>query len=245
MKLRKPLLVLCASAMAVVAFSAFSVSAASASSTEECKTEGFEEIVTSQHFADSACTKKTGAEGEFHTIKLKEKAELTMKETSPIVISWSTAEFAAEIKCEKVMGKVTASNYQKEGKEALEFGFTGEASITLSACKVSKPVGCTVKSIETVPLKLSSEDLAKEVQRTLYAPKSGTKLASITISGCEISGTYALEGELRSQTIDLHSEEFGPSSGSKLTIEKSPVVIKGVICQVTEADNKPIVRELP
>jgi hypothetical protein len=243
MNFRKPLLVLLTSAMALVAISALSVSSAAASTTEECLKEKAGLLVTSQHFIDENCTKKSGAEGLFHTAPFNESALVTMKETlGPFVLEATLLGVKSEIKCEKTMAKQTVSNF--ETKEVM--GFKGTiSSLVLSSCIVSKPAGCTMKPIETVPLTVTSEDLGEEVQRTLFAPTEGSKIATLTVSGCAVAGTYSIEGKLRSQTVDIHTEEFSAKSGSELTIAKNPVVPFFTYCWVTEADNKPIVRELP
>jgi hypothetical protein len=248
MNLRKPLLVLSACAVAMIALSSFGVSAAAASTTEECRKEAVGEIFTSQHFSDENCTKKSGAEGLFHTTKLKPEAELTMKETKlPIVLETTLLGVSTVINCGSTMAKQTVSNYEEMGETGPAFGFKGEINggLQLSSCSVSKPSGCTVNPIESVPLNVSSEDLPGEIQRTLFAPKEGTKFATLTISGCAISGSYVVEGKLRSQTVDIHTEEASASSGSELSIAKVPVTTFVTYHWVTEADGRKVVRELP
>jgi hypothetical protein len=125
-------------------------------------------------------------------------------------------------------------------------GFVGEGKMELSACKVNKPIGCTVKQpIETVQLSESSEDLAGEVMRTLFTPKEGSKLATITLEGCAIKGAYSLEGKLRSQTVSIETEEFSATSGSELTIGKAAVIIKTSFHDATASGGKTVVRETP
>jgi hypothetical protein len=244
MNLRKLFVVLFASAIAFVALTAIGAGSAAASTTEECHKEEVNLLVTSQHFLDENCTKKSGAEGIYHTAPVNEHAEITMKETKvPIVLEAEPAGAKLEVSCGSMMAKQTVSNITSE--ELMGFKGTISGGITLASCTVSKPTGCTIKPIETVPLTVTSEDLAGEVQRTLFAPKEGTKFATLTISGCAIAGSYTVEGKLRSQTIDIHSEEFGSKTGSELTIGKSPVIVLTTYCWVTEADNKPVVRELP
>jgi hypothetical protein len=240
MKLRKPFLVLCASAMALVAFSAFGVSGAAASTTEECKIPVEKEIFTSQHFSDANCTKKSGAEGLFHTTKVGANAELILTQTKIFILEWE-APVPVEVSCETLSGTATASNYEEKEK----FGFKGEAKIQLSGCKVIKPSGCTIKPIETVPLSVSSEDISESVLRTLYVPKEGTKITTITLSGCAAEGSYVVEGKLRSQAPNIESEEFSATSGSELTVNKKPFMITGVYHEATAANGKTIVREFP
>ncbi len=241
MNSRKPILALFASAMFLVAFSAFGVSSATASTTEECKIPVAGEIFTSQHFLDSNC-QNPGTEGEYHTVAIKPSSLLKRTNTSPLVISTTIAGLATEITCETLSGSKTASNY--EIGELM--GFKGEGKIQLSACKVNKPVGCTVKQpIETVQLSESSEDLGGEVMRTLFVPSEGSKLATITLEGCAISGAYALEGKLRSQTATVSTEEFSASSGSELTMAKSTATVTGAFHDATAANGKTVVRETP
>lgn len=241
MTVRKPFLVLFASAMLLVVLSAFGVSSAAASHTEECKKpEGADEF-TSQHFADSNCKEKTGAQGPYHTTFLPGSAVLKLTQTSIVVVEFEPIGVSTEISCETLTGTATASNWTEEEKA----GYKGEAEFQLSGCKVNKPSGCTVKPIESVPLSLSSEDLEKEVLRVLYVPKEGSKIATITLSGCAISGSYALEGKLRSQAPNIESEEFSATSGSELTVSKKPAMITGVTHEATAANGKTIVHEFP
>lgn len=238
---RKPILALFVSAMFLVAFSAFGVSSAAASTTEECKIPVAGEIFTSQHFLDSNC-QTPGTEGEYHTVAIKPSSLLKRTNTTAIGISTTIAGIATEITCETLSGSKTASNYE----EGEVMGFKGEGKIQLSACKVSKPVGCTVKQpIETVQLNESSEDLGGEVMRTLFVAQEGTKLATITLEGCAIAGAYALEGKLRSQTATISTEEFSASSGSELTMAKSTATVKGAFHDATAANGKTVVRETP
>lgn len=241
MTLRKSFLVLVASGMLLVALSAIDVSNAAASHTEECKIPEGEEEFTSQHFNDPNCKEKTGAEGKYHTTFVPEHAVLKMTQTSIVVVEFEPIGVSTEISCETLTGSATASNWTEEEKA----GYKGEAKFQLSGCKVNKPAGCTVKPIESVPLSLSSEDLEKEVLRVLYAPIEGSKIATITLSGCAISGSYALEGKLRSQAPNIESEEFSASSGSELTVSKKPAMITGVIHEATAANGKTIVHEFP
>ncbi len=237
---RKMILALLACAAAVAALSVVGVSGAAASTTHECKIPG-EESFTSGHFLDANCEKKSGAEGEYHTVPYSESTTLKRTNTGKIVISGEVVSSPFELNCETLGGNKTVSNY--EFGEVM--GFVGEGKILLSSCKMSKPAGCTLKStIETVQLSESSEDL-KEVLRTLFVPKEGSKLATITIEGCAIAGSYSLEGKLRSQAATIYSEEFTASSGSELTVAKKPAKLIGAFHDATEATGKTVARELP
>jgi hypothetical protein len=240
----RPLLTLLAGALFIVAFSAIGVSSAAASTTEECKIPLEGEEFTSQHFSDENCEKKSGAEGLFHTTLVAPTSILITTKTSPIVI-WSEPSAGVKLKlaCGSVGGTKTVSNFT-EGEVR---GFKGEGSIVLSECSVQEPeAGCTVSpTIETVPLTLKSEDL-KETQRTLFQPKEGSKVATFTVSGCALKGTYTIEGKFRSQTVTIHTEEFGPKTGSELTISKGiPIVLEWWYHEATKANGKLITRELP
>jgi hypothetical protein len=244
MKLRKPFLLLFACALAFAAVNAIGVSTAAASTTEECLKEKPGLEMTSQHFEDENCTKKSGATGLFHTTSINGSSVITMKETKevPISIEATLLEVKTVINCASTMAKQTVSNFELE-KEVM--GYKGTIpSLVLSSCTVSKPSGCTVKPIETAPLTVTNEDL-KEVQRTLFAPSEGSKIGTLTVSGCAVAGSYAIEGNLRSQTVDIHTEEFSSKSGSELTIGKATAIPFFTYCWVTEADNKPVVKELP
>ena len=152
------------------------------------------------------------------------------------------AGVAWEVNCEEFGGTKTVSNIVVGEL----MGFIGEGTILLSGCKVAKPVGCTMKStIETVTLSESSEDLKEEVLRTLFVPKSGTKLATITLEGCALKGSYPLEGKIRSQALSISTEEIGPSTGSELTLAGGPVVPFVTFHDATAANGKTVVRELP
>jgi hypothetical protein len=245
MTLRKPFLALLASAMAVVAFSAFGVSAATASTTEECKIPEVGEEFTSGHFLDSNCEMKSGAEGAFHTVKVKESSLLKRTSTIFPVFQAELHGIPTEISCEAMSGNKTVSNQLVEGKP----GFVGEGKMVFTGCSVVAPPKCSVSSggFETVLLSESSEDL-KEAQRTLFAPKEGTKLATIALEGegCEVSGSYTVEGKLRSQTVDIHTEEFGLLSGSEATIKGGGTFLPHFIFHDATASNgKTVVRELP
>jgi hypothetical protein len=245
----KPFLALLASAMAVIAFSAFGVSAAAASTTEECRVPEPGEEPTAAHFIDSNCEIKGGPETVFRTVKVKENSVLKRTSTITPIFHTKLHGIPTEISCEAMSGNKTVSNQLVEGKP----GFVGEGKMVFSGCVVSAPPKCSVNSssFETVLLSESSEDL-KEAQRTLFAPKEGTKLATIALEGegCEVSGTYTVEGKLRSQTVDIHTEEFGLLSGSE-------AIIKGGLLEptsfepafffhdATASTGKTIVRELP
>lgn len=100
------------------------------------------------------------------------------------------ADVAVQVNCETYGGEKPSRITKKAKPEDSK----GKGTIKLPGCTVSKPVGCTVSpSIETVKLKGSSED-PLELMRTVFQPLEGSKLASITVSGCAIKGAYALEG---------------------------------------------------
>lgn len=243
MTLRKPFLTLFACALAVVAFGAFGVGNAVASTTHECKIPEEGEEFTSGHFLDPNCEKPSGAEGEYHTTFVKKNAVLKRTNTKSILIHWVPFGIEVEVKCETLGGTKTVSNIVKEGKPAFE----GEGKISFSACSVIKPAGkgCTVKPFETVQLSESSEDLAGEIQRTLFVPKEGSKLATITVEGCVVEGSYAIEGKLRSQTVDIHTEEFGEKTGSELKTKGGVIFITTTFHDATASNGRTIVRELP
>lgn len=243
MNLRRSLLGLIAVAMFAVAFSSVGVMSAAASTTEECKIPVEGEEFTSGHFLDENCTKKSGAEGEYHTTLVPETSILKRTKTSPwIEIKTTIAAAPVLITCEEYGGTTTVSNFTEGEKH----GFTGKGTIVLSGCVVKEPSACTInKTIETGVLKETSEDLA-EVQRTLFTPVEGTKIASFSLSGCALEGTYTIEGKLRSQTVDIHTEEFGTKSGSEAFISKStPIIFIWWYHDATKANGKTIVRELP
>jgi len=245
MNLRRSLLGLLTVAMFAVMFSSFGVVSAAASTTEECKIPTEEEEFTSRHFSDENCEKESGAEGKYHTTLIPGDSILRTTKTSPIVLRAEKLAKPLEIACEEYGGTKTVSNYKEEEKR----GFKGEGSIELSGCVVQEPtVRRTVSStIDTVQLELASEDL-KEVQRTLFVPKEGTKIASFTIEGgeCPVAGSYTIEGKLRSQTVTIHTEEFGAKTGSEMFISKEiPIYWEWIYHEVTKANGKQIVRELP
>lgn len=242
MTLRRSLLGVLAVAMLAVAFGSLNVVSAAASTTEECKIPEEGEKFTSGHFLDENCEKKSEAEGKFHTTFVKENAVLETTKTGPI---WWVIEFpaaAADISCEAVGGKKTVSDIEEGEKHS----FKGEGVLKFTGCTVTEPSKCSVSAtIETTNLSITSEDLG-EVQRTLYAPKVGTKVGSFTISGCAVEGTYTIEGKLRSQTVNIHTEEFGPKSGSELVISKSIRIYPEYwFHEVTAGTKKLITRELP
>lgn len=240
MTLRKSSLGLAACLMFLALLSIQGVSNAAASTTEECKIPEKEKF-TSKHFLDANC-EKANTEGEYHTATVSETAWLIRTNTGIVRIDWEPFGSPAEITCEKLGGNKFVTNYEKEGVR----GFTGEGAITLSGCKVGQPLGCFIKEpIKTVQLVESSEDLPEEVMRTLFVPKSGTTLATVTVEGCAISGEYSLKGKLRSQAASIHTEEFSATSGSELTLGEYPVRITAGFHDATESNGKTVVRELP
>jgi hypothetical protein len=246
MTLRRSLLGVIAVAMFAVAFSAIGVVNAAASHTEECKltkAEEENERFTSQHFFDENCEKKSpGAEGEYHTAFISPTAVLETTKTTPIVWHIEFPEAAVAVSCGEVGGKKTVNRIE-EGEKLL---FKGEGVLKFTGCSVKEPTTCSIGStIETTNLSLSSEDLL-ETQRTLYVPKEGSKIASFTISGCAEAGTYTVEGKLRSQTVNIHTEEFGSKTGSELVISKGiPIFVEYWFHEVTAGTKKFITRELP
>jgi hypothetical protein len=240
MDMRRSFQVLFASALLMLSVAAFASSSASASTTEECKEPVAGEEFTSAHFLDPNCEKQNGAEGEFHTTLIPGSSILVRTATLPFPVKATLLGTAFEAKCSTYGGETTVSNFVEKEKHK----FKGEGKIKLSGCVVSKPSGCTMEPIETVQLSETSEDLEK-AQRTLFAPVSGTKLATLTIKGCAIAGVYAIEGKLRSQTLNIHSEEFSSTSGSELKIGGNVFVLEGLYHNATKANGKTIVRELP
>ncbi|HXF31802.1 MAG TPA: hypothetical protein VN522_09785 [Solirubrobacterales bacterium] len=229
-------------ALFAVALSSFGVAGAAASTTEECKIPAEKEPATSKHFEDENCTKESGAGGLYHTTPVLGTQLVEWTKTSPIVWSTQVAGLAVKFTCEAVGGVQSATNFEEKEK----FGFKGEGVIAFTGCAMQEPAGCTVNSkVESNKLTFASEDLA-EKQRVLYAPKEGTKVASFTISGCAIAGTYAVEGKLRSQTVDIHTSEIGPKTGSELTISKStPIQLELWTHTVTAGTKTFVVTELP
>jgi hypothetical protein len=243
MVLRKSFLILLGSAMLVIAMCAIDVGSAAASTTEECKIPKAGEEFTAPHFLDANC-EKGDPSGEYHTVPYIEKAGVILKRTNTGII-WmesTIAGVAAQIKCETYGGEKTAFNYT-EGETR---GFKGEGTMTFSGCTMTKPVasGCTVAPIETVPLAERSEDLL-ELMRVTYEPKEGSKFMTISLSGCALKGSYPVEGKARSQTLNIHTEEFGKTSGSELLIAKSPFVLELPFHDATKSDGKTVVRETP
>jgi hypothetical protein len=239
MTVPKSLPALLGSALLILVFGVVGVSNAAASTTEECKIPEAGEVFTSQHFLDANC-EKANTEGEYHTTAVKPTALLTRTNTGLVVAQAEIAGIPVEIKCETYGGTKTVSNFEEEGV----MGFKGEGKMQFSGCTVSKPAGCSIKSFETVTLSESSEDL-KEVQRTLFAPKEGTKLATLTLSGCALEGSYTISGKLRSQTANIHTEEFSSTSGSEATLGGKPIIFKFPFHDATAANGKTVTRELP
>jgi hypothetical protein len=241
MTLQKRLLILITGALFVAAFNLIGVSSAAASTTEECKIPEAGEVFTSQHFEDSNCEKpNTG--GEFHTVLVKPTALLTRTNTGIVILRSVILGVNIEIKCEKYGGSKTVSNVEEKEVK----GFKGEGKMIYSGCTMPEPAGCKVsESFETVTLSESSEDLKEEVMRTLFAPKEGTKLATIKITGCALEGSYPISGKLRSQTANIHTEEFTKTSGSEATIGGNPIEIIFPFHDATAANGKTVVRETP
>lgn len=245
MALRKFLITLLGSAMFVAALCAIDVGSAAASHTEECTIPpiGTEEF-TAPHFLDANC-EKSNVEGEYHTIPYPNNNNVILKRTAtgPIKLETTLAGVVTQIGCESYGGEKTAHNYA----EGEIHGFKGEGFMTFSGCTVTKPVasGCTVSPIESVPLVETSEDLIAELMRVLFQPKEGSKFMTISLSGCALKGTYTVEGKARSQTVNIHTEEFSKSSGSELVIGKTPVVLELPFHDATKSDGKTVVRETP
>ncbi|HXF31801.1 MAG TPA: hypothetical protein VN522_09780 [Solirubrobacterales bacterium] len=241
MTLQNRLLTLIAGALFVAAFNLIGVSSAAASTTEECKIPVAGEIFTSAHFKDANCEEPNGT-GEFHTTLVPANSLLTRTNTIIIIISGTIAGTPIEIKCETYGGTKTVSNFEEKEVK----GFKGEGKMKFSGCKMATPVACTVsESFETVTLSESSEDLKEEVMRTLFVPKEGTKLATVKITGCALEGSYAISGKLRSQTVNIHTEEFSKTSGSELTLGGNTVDIIFTSHDATAANGKTVVRETP
>jgi len=100
------------------------------------------------------------------------------------------------------------TNWQPPWKESSSGGRRARSLATIPSAGSSRSDSATAKeprrsSRSSTNLSVTSEDLG-EVQRTLYAPKVGTKVGSFTVSGCALEGTYTIEGKLRSQTEHPH-----------------------------------------
>jgi hypothetical protein len=243
MTLRRSLLGLIGVALFAVAIGVFGVAGAAAQTTEECKIPAEKEPSTDKHFSDENCTKESGATGEYHTTPTIGTHLVEWTRTSPF-IEWQTSieKVAVKMTCEEVGGSQSATNFEEKEKH----GFKGEGVINFTGCIMKEPSGCTVSSkIESNKLTFASEDLV-EKQRVTYAPKEGTKFAAFTISGCSIAGTYTIEGKLRTQTVDIHTNEVGSKTGSELVIQKStPLLPFFTIHTITTGTKTFIVTELP
>lgn len=243
MTLRRSLMGVIGVALFAVAISVFGVASAAASKTEECKIPGEHEPATDKHFSDENCTKEVGAEGPYMTVPNQGTHTVEWTKTSPF-IEWQTTieKVAVKLTCEEVGGTQSATNFEEKEKS----GFKGEGVIAFTGCVVKEPSGCTIGSkIESTKLTFASEDLT-EKQRVTYAPKEGTKFAAFTISGCAIAGTYTVEGKLRTQTVNIHTNELGSKTGSELVILKStPIVPFVLIHTITTGTKTFVVTELP
>ncbi|HEY2715994.1 MAG TPA: hypothetical protein VGI73_07225 [Solirubrobacterales bacterium] len=240
MTLRKRLVGLTACCMFLAMLAIQGVSGAAASTTEECKIPAVGEKFTSKHFLDANC-ENANTEGEYHTTTVSESAWLIRTNTGIVKIDWEVFASPAEINCATYSGNKFVTSYEKEGVR----GFVGEGTMILSGCKVIKPLGCFISEpIKTVPLLETSEDLG-EVMRTSYVAKEGGYLATVKVEGCALAGEYSLKGTLRSQSANIHTEEFSATSGSEVKLGEWPVRFTFGFHDATEASGKTVVRELP
>lgn len=189
-------------------------------------------------FTNANCN-ETSKTGEFRTVRLEGKKELTATQTTPFVLKSAPLGIQNEITCEEMMSAETTAENNASG-------FSGEGKTTFSKCAVNKPAGCTVQQpIETVKLKASSED--STVMRTKYTPASGTAFVTITLENCGLlNGGHTVTGVARSEAINTETEEFSTTSGSELSFFGATATLTGKLHFVTTKEpTVKIFRETP
>lgn len=213
-------------------FGAFGVSNAAASTLHECKTTG-EPGATAQRFEDSNCTKKLET-GGFQTVPLAGTAKVTAQGTSAFVLSMAPLGIKNKITCNSMMSSgATATNAEVEGKMKVNGGASG---LEFSECAVNEPAGCTVANpIKIKEITSVTEDLAGEVMRTKFAPKTGTEFVTITLGNCGLlNGGHTVNGVARSESEGVTTQRFSTTSGSALTFFGATATLTGTYQLFTE-----------
>ena len=218
--------------LGIFCFCAIGVGSASATTTERC-TDLFQTSQTRTFYKDARCAVKEAA-GEFHRTVLGGNTFTRWYYKSDNAFSTMIVGVTLTIDCEALTSSSgSAENLEVEkvmtvkGKEmVIEYG----------KCKVVAPAGkgCEVGStIKTNKLKSSLPTVKEGEQvKVKLEPESGSKIATITVSGCSVSalnGEKPLEGSM--QGVVPSSEpfilEFTAGSGSSLTLGSTAATYTG------------------
>jgi len=226
-------------------FAAFGASNAAASTLHQCENTGGTKLETAQRYSDSECKTKS-VTGSFQTVPLSAGShEVTTTGTSDFVLSSAPLGIKNKITCKKMGSVATAINEEVGGKMQV----SGGASVTeFSECVVNEPAGCTVaeQPIKTKEITSITEDLAGEVMRTKYTPKTGTELAAITLANCGLlNGKHSLNGVTRSESEGTTTQKFTTTSGSELTFFGAAATLTGTYHLVTTLTGQFLALETP
>ena len=187
-------------ALALCAFGAVGASAAQRAVLCSANTESGKE-----QFSDAHCkTAATGAVG-FKHVEIANGTPTAISGTNaktasgtaaaaPSKLKGTLAGVETEVECTSTTGTGTLTN-------SATF-VSGTGTITYGGCKVTKPAGqgCVVTSpgtITTETLAATTESLA--ANEVKFKPNSGTKFATVPISGCEtvsLNNNFPVTGSL-------------------------------------------------
>jgi hypothetical protein len=153
--------------------------------------------------------------GKFHTVKATAPVTRETTPTSTFTLASTVGGVNVSIECKKLTGTGVGFNETVEG---LNQALGKEISWQLGECAVLKPsgMGCKVKagSIETNSLKSTTYMISETVTGQKYTPAAGTVLASVTIEGCVLNGTYKVEGGVVGVVNNAKPAELGSTAAS-------------------------------
>jgi hypothetical protein len=212
--------------LAFAASASFGSSSAAAAATEKC-TQDSPGLGTSTFYENGECEDENNVSGKWHRLAVGGNWFTRLFDGSFDKYNGTIAGVTVTFGCEKLVNSGgVAENVTEAGAKKV---LGKEMVLEYSKCAMSAPAGCKIgESLKTGALK-SVATTAKEVSSVKFEPESGTKIASLTITGCALAGTYPIAGSLTGVVPNTNQSkvEFTTTSGSALTIAGNSATYTG------------------
>jgi hypothetical protein len=223
-------------AVLVLCWCGLGAASASASWTEECADILPGLPTNGTFYKEKQCTTKDNLNGKFHWLITEQRNWFFTRWLvgSTQDISGTVGGVKFTVSCEAVTSSGEAENFEEEGEEL----FIGkEMVVEYTKCTVTAPAGkgCKVaEPIKTTKLKSAVVSEPEEQSRIKLEPESGTNFATITVSGCSISGLNGektIEGTITGvvPSSELWMLEFTSTSGSALKMAGQTLTYAGKV----------------